>query len=194
MSFSVGDKVRFLNDTGEGIVVEICSDSSILIEDEDGFEQLYKTSDIVEIKNLDSYQLNNRKSDDDINAKIQSLKKQKNDGLFKRKFRHLDDYGNDDFVVIDLHIHVLYERHEELSPAQIISHQMNTFIRELNVSIQKKVKKLIVIHGKGKGVLKREISIELYQNYPDITYQDASFNEYGYGGATEIILSKSLIN
>ena len=126
--------------------------------------------------------------------KFKVLKPRRITTYLKEKFRHLDDYGNDDFVVIDLHIHVLYERHEELSPAQIISYQMNTFIRELNVSIQKKVKKLIVIHGKGKGVLKREISIELYQNYPDITYQDASFNEYGYGGATEIILSKSLIN
>ena len=194
MSFSVGDRVRFLNEIGEGVIVEIHSDSSVKIEDENGFEKLYKTSELVEIKNLDSYQLNNRKSDNDINAKIQSLENEKNNDLFKRKFRHLDDYGNDDFVVIDLHIHVLYERHEELSPAQIISYQMNTFIRELNVSIQKKVKKLIVIHGKGKGILKREISIELYQNYPDITYQDASFIEYGYGGATEIILSKSLIN
>jgi hypothetical protein len=44
------------------------------------------------------------------------------------------------------------------------------------------------------GYLKLDTSIEIYQNYPDITYQDASFNEYGYGGATEIILSKSLIN
>ena len=85
MSFSVGDRVRFLNETGEGVIVEIHSDSSVLIEDEDGFEKLYKTSELVEIKNLDSYQLNNRKSDNDINAKIQSLKTQKNNDLFKRE-------------------------------------------------------------------------------------------------------------
>ena len=45
MSFSVGDRVRFLNEIGEGVIVEIHSDSSVKIEDENGFEKLYKTSD-----------------------------------------------------------------------------------------------------------------------------------------------------
>lgn len=190
MSLSVGDKVRFLNETGEGVIVKIISDSNILIENQDGFEQSYKLNELVATKSVDSYQLDNRQTDNDIYAKIKSHENNKKELLFSRKSRHLDQYGKEEFIELDLHIQNLYDAYEELSPAQIISIQMKTFIRELNVAIQKKAKKIIVIHGKGKGVLKTEISIELYHNYPELIYQDASFSEYGYGGATEIILSK----
>jgi DNA-nicking Smr family endonuclease len=190
VSFSVGDKVRFLNETGEGVIVKVISTSTMLIENQDGFEQLYKLNELVATKTVDSYQLDNRQTENEISLKINSQEKDKNELLFNRKFRNLDQYGNDEFIEIDLHIQALYDAYDELTPPQIISIQMNAFIRELNVAIQKKAKKLIVIHGKGKGVLKREISIELYQNYPELIQQDASFNEYGYGGATEILLSK----
>ena len=162
----------------------------MLIENQDGFEQLYKLNELVATKTVDSYQLDNRQTENEISLKINSQEKDKNELLFNRKFRNLDQYGNDEFIEIDLHIQSLYDAYDELTAPQIISIQMKVFIRELNVAIQKKVKKLIVIHGKGKGVLKREISIELYQNYPELIHQDASFNEYGYGGATEILLSK----
>ena len=189
MSFSVGDKVRFLNETGEGVIVKVVSISTMLIENQDGFEQLYELNELVATKNVDSYQLDNRQAENAITAKINSNENDKNELLFRRKFKDLDQYGNENFIEIDLHIQTLYDAYEELTPPQIISIQMKTFIRELNVAIQKKTKKLIVIHGKGKGVLKREIAIELYQNYPELIYQDASFNEFGYGGATEIILT-----
>ena len=45
-----------------------------------------------------------------------------------------------------------------------------------------------MIHGKGKGVLKAEIVNELNEYYPEFQYHDASFQEFGYNGATEIIL------
>ena len=189
MSFSVGDKVRFLNETGEGVIVKVVSISTMLIENQDGFEQLYELNELVATKNVDSYQLDNRQAENAITAKINSNENDKNELLFRRKFKDLDQYGSENFIEIDLHIQTLYDAYEELTPPQIISIQMKTFIRELNVAIQKKTKKLIVIHGKGKGVLKREIAIELYQNYPELIYQDASFNEFGYGGATEIILT-----
>ena len=189
MSFSVGDKVRFLNETGEGIIVKIVSTSTMLIDNQDGFEQLYELNELVATKTVDSYKLDNRQAENAITAKINSHENDKKELDIIKKSKHLDQYGKDEFIEIDLHIQALYDAYEELTPPQIISIQMKTFIRELNVAIQKKTKKLIVIHGKGKGVLKREIAIELYQNYPELIYQDASFNEFGYGGATEIILT-----
>ena len=48
----------------------------------------------------------------------------------------------------------------------------------------------MVIHGKGKGVLKAEIIDYLRKEKElgdyNIDFLDASFAEYGYGGATEI--------
>ena len=75
-----------------------------------------------------------------------------------------------------------------MNNSQIIQVQLSHFKSKLNEAINKKTKKLIVIHGKGKGVLKAEIVNELNEFYPDFQYNDASFQEFGYNGATEIIL------
>ncbi len=42
-------------------------------------------------------------------------------------------------------------------------------------------KRIVFIHGVGKGKLRYEIEKELRRNYPKLRYQDASFAEYGYG-------------
>jgi dsDNA-specific endonuclease/ATPase MutS2 len=57
----------------------------------------------------------------------------------------------------------------------------------LNVAIRSKIKKLIVIHGVGEGVLKSAIRKELMEHYYQYEFHDASYSDYGYG-ATEINL------
>ena len=47
--------------------------------------------------------------------------------------------------------------------------------------------KLIFIHGKGEGVLRHAILHELSYRYKNCPYQDASFQEYGYG-ATQVTI------
>ena len=41
--------------------------------------------------------------------------------------------------------------------------------------------KIVFIHGKGEGVLRKALVNELQYRYKQYTYQDASFREYGYG-------------
>ena len=43
------------------------------------------------------------------------------------------------------------------------------------------------IHGKGEGVLRQAIIHELNYKYKHFQYQDASFQEYGYG-ATQVTI------
>ena len=47
--------------------------------------------------------------------------------------------------------------------------------------------KIVFIHGKGEGVLRRAIISDLNYRYKKYTFQDASFQEYGYG-ATQITI------
>ena len=49
--------------------------------------------------------------------------------------------------------------------------------------------KIVFIHGKGEGVLRRAILDELRRKYPRCTVQDASFQEYGFG-ATQVTIHK----
>ena len=45
--------------------------------------------------------------------------------------------------------------------------------------------KIVFIHGKGEGVLRHAVIHELNYRYKNCSYQDASFQEYGYG-ATQV--------
>ena len=45
----------------------------------------------------------------------------------------------------------------------------------------KKGQKIVFIHGKGEGTLRRAILDELRTKYKEYSSQDASFREYGFG-------------
>ena len=42
-----GDKVRFMDAVGEGVVVEVLSGDKIKVEDEDGFDREYHRKELV---------------------------------------------------------------------------------------------------------------------------------------------------
>jgi len=65
---------------------------------------------------------------------------------------------------------------------------MDCFRDEMKKAIAERVKKIVFIHGKGDGVLKTEIRQELKTNYKKYQFQDASFQQYGFG-ATMVYIS-----
>lgn len=85
---------------------------------------------------------------------------------------------------IDLHVEELTDQYKHLTNGEILEIQMTHFRRVFNTARNKRVQKLILIHGVGMGRLKAEISEELMR-YPDVEFYDASYKEYGRG-ATEV--------
>jgi dsDNA-specific endonuclease/ATPase MutS2 len=172
----VGDKVSFINTTGYGIVKSV-SLHRVLVEDNHGFELDLKLSDVVLYNSPDAYKLPEK-----------ILPKEKTPKQRKRNAKVLS-YGkfiDKGVLEIDLHIEELTESHTGLANAEIIQLQLKTFRRAVNEAIEMRLKKLIVIHGVGLGVLKEEIRKEL-ADYPGFEYHDASYLRYGFG-ATEIVL------
>ena len=49
------------------------------------------------------------------------------------------------------------------------------------------LRKIVFIHGKGEGVLRAEIEKQLKSRYRHCEYQDASFQQYGFG-ATQVTI------
>ena len=47
MKFKPGDKVRFLDEAGEGTVVSVADNGKIIVEDEDGFDSEYTADQLV---------------------------------------------------------------------------------------------------------------------------------------------------
>ncbi|MDO4993220.1 MAG: DUF2027 domain-containing protein, partial [Prevotellaceae bacterium] len=90
-------------------------------------------------------------------------------------------------LVIDLHADALLETTQGMSSADILQYQLDTFKKTLDSNKKERGKKIVFIHGKGEGVLRRALIHELTYRYKNLRYQDASFQEYGYG-ATQVTM------
>lgn len=92
-----------------------------------------------------------------------------------------------DIEEVDLHIENLVENPAFLTPSEILNIQMARFATALEGAILARQKRIIFIHGVGNGRLKYEIRKTLDEKYSHLRYQDASYQEYGFG-ATMVIL------
>ncbi|UCH13955.1 MAG: DUF2027 domain-containing protein [Bacteroidales bacterium] len=106
----------------------------------------------------------------------------------KKKANKVISKSEPDIKEVDLHIHEIADDYSDLTEGEILNIQLNRFHSELDNAIERNLKKIIFIHGLGNGKLKYEIRKSIDSKYPDITYQDASFKEYGFG-ATLVRLS-----
>ena len=75
---------------------------------------------------------------------------------------------------------------DNLRPAELLQIQMDYFELKLTEAIQQKIKKVVFIHGRGKGKLKAEIRARL-KRFPNCEYLDGNYQRYGQG-ATEVII------
>lgn len=94
---------------------------------------------------------------------------------------------NDDIIVIDLHINELLDNTNGMSNYDMLQYQMSKFREEMDANLLRKGQKIVFIHGKGDGVLRQNILKELKHSYKTCTWQDASFQEYGFG-ATQVTI------
>jgi hypothetical protein len=94
-----------------------------------------------------------------------------------------------EIIEVDLHINELVENSNGLSNHEILEIQMDKFHSEMKSAIENRVHRIVFIHGVGNGVLKQEIHKKLKSTYAKYFFQDASFQEYGYG-ATMVILRR----
>ncbi|MBK5720837.1 DUF2027 domain-containing protein [Dysgonomonas sp. Marseille-P4677] len=82
---------------------------------------------------------------------------------------------------IDLHANELLDNTNGLSSSDILEYQLTKVREVMDENRKNKGQKIVFIHGKGDGILKKNILKELSTNYKSAYFQDASFREYGYG-------------
>lgn len=92
-----------------------------------------------------------------------------------------------DPLVVDLHATEILDTTLNMSAVDILNYQLDYFRRTLEEHRHQKGLRIVFIHGKGEGVLRHAIVNELRHKYKAYTYQDASFQEYGYG-ATQVTI------
>ena len=95
----------------------------------------------------------------------------------------------DDIIVQDLHIAELLDNLSGLSNTDMLNVQLDKFREVMDANKKKLGQKIVFIHGKGEGVLRRALLDELKRKWPHCAVQDASFQEYGFG-ATQVTIKQ----
>ena len=106
---------------------------------------------------------------------------QKNVSDVPAKLQKKQHKVKNDIVEVDLHIHELLDDTTGMGNAEMLNYQLDVFRKTLEEYKNKKGQKIVFIHGKGDGVLRRAILDELKRKYKNYPSQDASFREYGFG-------------
>jgi len=105
----------------------------------------------------------------------------------KQPAKRVEKKGNDEIVVVDLHASEVLETTTGMNNADILEYQLKVFRDTLAEYSHKRGQKIVFIHGKGEGVLRHALINDLNYRYKRYQYQDASFQEYGYG-ATQVTI------
>jgi len=162
----IGDKVRFLNAVGGGIVRRFQGKDMVLIEEENGFEMPVLIRECIVVDSSDM-QVNNTPEVVVKSIEVKPVRKPKDTGKT--------------IVEIDLHSNELLDTTAGMSNTDIFNIQLAKFTETMVQYKSKKGQKIVFIHGKGEGVLRTAILQELKTKYKNCPYQDASFKEYGFG-------------
>ncbi|MGN0187435.1 MAG: DUF2027 domain-containing protein [Paludibacteraceae bacterium] len=88
---------------------------------------------------------------------------------------------------VDLHINALLDNTHGMTNADMLQYQLDKFHSVMREYTKHRGQKIIFIHGKGEGVLRAAIEKELKTHYRTCYFQDASFQQYGFG-ATQVTI------
>lgn len=171
----IGDRVETLDDTISGKIVDISGDS-ITVESEDGFLFKFGHAELIRSPGhltISSAETARARADEERAIT-------RTNPVPRRKQR------NEPKMEVDLHIHQLIPTAKGLSKYDILNLQLETAKRKLDFAIEKRISKIVFIHGVGEGILKEELGY-LFGRYDNLRYYDAEYQKYGLG-ATEVYI------
>ena len=167
--FRKGDQVSTINDNLKGVVLK-SSGNFVLVLCEDGFEHEFESGELIKQTNWD--------------ALIGEPGPERSEKM-PAKSPHENRSHVNKVKEVDLHLHEITESESGMGNYEKLQLQLGVARNELKKALQSKRKKIVFIHGRGQGVLRKELH-KMLDTYP-VDYHDASFMEYGQG-ATEVIL------
>ncbi len=177
--FKIGDKVRFLNEKGEGEVLEILKGGRALVLLSDGIEIPYPLNELVPAEQGALSKKEGKAVVHTVKHTIDKKKKSKTPAGSRTSNNLLE-------MEVDLHIEELADHTRGMNNSQILEVQLSHARRMLEKAIAKKLLKVVFIHGVGTGKLKYELG-KMLDDYTGLRYHDASYRKYGWG-ATEVLL------
>lgn len=163
--WKIGEEVRFLNDTGSGEIVDIQGEEALIMKD-DGFDYWLPFSELIPHKNL------------------QVERVEQKDNWLRPKANpksHVPDR-----LEKDLHFTQLVAFPKNYDNFQMLQIQLAQARKTIDKARKAGIKRVILIHGIGQGVLREQLH-QMLERMDRLQFFDADFARYGRG-ATEIEL------
>tara|TARA_R110002049_G_scaffold76250_4_gene196085 strand:- start:7214 stop:7780 length:567 start_codon:yes stop_codon:yes gene_type:complete len=181
--FNIGDSVLVLDEDLSGIITQIENDL-ISIETEDGFELQFQAKDLVKHKQ------DHLRNQVFLSANIQEVLSEKEQAAKRKQIKTRTKDRYEPTMEVDLHIHQLVKSYKNMSNHEMLTLQLDTARRQLEFAINKRIQKIVFIHGVGEGVLKVELDY-LFGRYNNVKFYDANYQKYGLG-ATEVYIYQNV--
>tara|TARA_B100000579_G_scaffold183058_1_gene149177 strand:- start:796 stop:1308 length:513 start_codon:yes stop_codon:yes gene_type:complete len=166
--FEIGDKVKFIRSNDYGTIQSIVSERKVQVEDSSKFLSIVNVDEIIPFDKS----TNSVSSYGDLTSN-----KEKNDNAKNLK----KVISNLNVVKLDLHIENLSADCHVMTNFEIIQIQIKKCEDLIMKSLNSNVHKLIIVHGIGEGVLKKEVHDLLNR------YQLRYFESLN-GGSTEVMI------
>lgn len=180
-SFLIGDAVEVIDDQMQGIVVAIAGES-ITIETEDGFKISFNKRELVKHNKGIKYHFKGA-----VNKQLEFQEEQQK--IAKRQASR-PKAKTAPPMEVDLHIEKLEKHYKRLSNFEILNMQMEHAKHKMEFALQKKIQRVVFIHGVGQGVLKEELHY-LFKNYEGIRVKPADYQKYGQGATMVYFTQKA---
>ena len=179
MSINLGDIVEVIDDSLKGKVIQI-KNNFVVIETNDGFEIEAGLNEVIKIEKNNEIKVNNI---DVFNAMSDKKINERKRKISVKREKTIPP------MEVDLHIGQLTNSNKGMTNYEMLTLQLETAKRKLDFAINKRIQKVVFIHGVGEGVLKIELEY-LFGRYNNISYYDADYAKYGLG-ATEVYIHQS---
>ena len=178
-----GDTIRFLDAVGGGKVVQYDEVKQLVwVETDDGFDigPLPVSSCVVCSASV-SYQ-RSAMAPRQPNVELDAPAVVPHTAPGKRAKRQRDEH------IIDLHIEALPTSGSGMTDVEKHQYQLRYFRLELQQHVRHRGRRVVVVHGKGHGVLRNEIRQILKRDFGQVVeFYDADYSRYE-DGATLVIV------
>ncbi|MBP2832801.1 Smr/MutS family protein [Aquimarina sp. U1-2] len=174
-----GDLVSVVDEPISGKVIAVHANEVTILTD-DGFEVVFLTTELVKIGADEMLMPSFEEVQKSVHEKEIFRKKPKRAAV-KPKERHLPP------MEVDLHIHKLVASTKGMTNHEMVTLQVDTAQRRLEFAIDKRIPKIVFIHGVGQGVLKEELAY-LFRRYDNVRISDADYKKYGMGAMEVYII------
>jgi len=168
MTIHKGDQITVLDEAIDGIVTDIKA-NTVYITTPDGFDLQFDKSEVVKVGD----ELR-RSAMHNINKALQEKQEPQKRSFVKKKKEDSKE------VAFDLHIEKLVKTTKGMQAFDMLELQIETAQRHISFAIEKRIPKIVLIHGVGDGRLRTEIEYIL-KRYEGVWFQEASFQRYGQG-------------